>query len=126
MEKLFSRSKVITPVLMIVLQLTFVQAAYAQRQTAEQRTSRYYETIRSRPPQLFAFLRRMPKGGDLHNHLSGAIYAENYIKWAADQGLCVNQTTMVFATCDQSSNQVPASTALTNGGLYRQLVDAMS
>jgi hypothetical protein len=68
----------------------------------------------------------MPKGGDLHNHLSGAIYAESYIKWAADQGLCVNQTTMSFVTCDQSPNQVPASTALTNSVLYRELIDGMS
>ena len=27
---------------------------------------------------LEAFLREMPKGGDLHNHLSGSIYAESY------------------------------------------------
>jgi adenosine deaminase/adenosine deaminase CECR1 len=108
------------------------QAAPVQRraESPEQRTARHFETIRSRPPQLFAFLRRMPKGGDLHNHLSGAIYAENFIRWAAEQGLCVNQTTMSFVTCDQTPSQepnpVPASTALTNGVLYRQLVDAMS
>src|ERR687884_699400 len=94
--------------------------------TPEQRTARYYETIRDQPPRLMAFLLRMPKGGDLHNHLSGETYAESYIQWAADEGLCVNQTTMSFATCDQSANQVPASTALTDGVLYRQLVDAMS
>ncbi len=94
--------------------------------TAEQRAARYFETVRGRPPQLFAFLRRMPKGGDLHNHLSGTIYAENYIQWAADKGLCVNQTTLALATCDQSANQVAASTALSIGVLYRQLVDALS
>lgn len=32
----------------------------------------------------------MPKGGDLHNHLSGAIYAETFIQWAAQGGLCVD------------------------------------
>lgn len=115
-------------VLQLLVPLTHVQTARAQRRadSAEQRTARYYETIRTKPPQLLAFLRRMPKGADLHNHLSGAIYAESYIKWAADQGLCVNQTTMSFATCDQSANQVPASTALTNSVLYRELIDALS
>lgn len=109
------------------LSLAYVQTAHAQRRdTPEQRTAHYYETIRNRPPQLLAFLLRMPKGADLHNHLSGSIYAESYIQWAADQKLCVNQTTMSFATCDQSSNQVPASTALTNGVLYRELVDSIS
>ena len=119
-----------TALLRVLLSLTFAdtQAVRAQRrgESPEQRTARYYETVRSRPPQLLAFMRRMPKGGDLHNHLSGAIYAESYIKWAADQGLCVNQVTMSFATCDQTPNQVPASTALTNSVLYRQLIDSMS
>lgn len=123
-------ARVTTALLLILLSvpLTRAQAARFQRkaEAPEQRTARYYETIRNRPPQLLAFMRRLPKGGDLHNHLSGAIYAESYIKWAADQGLCVNQTTMAFATCDQSPNQMPASTALTNGVLYRQLIDAMS
>lgn len=125
-----TRRKQATTLLIILLSLSLaiVQSASAQRraETPEQRTARYYESLRSRPPQLFAFLHRMPKGGDLHNHLSGTIYAESYIKWAAELGLCVNQSTMSFATCDQSSNQVPASTALTNGVLYRQLIDAMS
>ena len=116
-----------TALLVILVLFTHVQTARAQRrESPEQRTARYYESIRTKPPQLLAFMRRMPKGGDLHNHLSGAIYAESYIKWAADQGLCVNQTTMSFVTCDQSSNQVPASTALTNSVLYRELIDGMS
>ena len=125
-----SLARVTTALLVIVLSvpLTHAQTARVQRsaETAEQRTARHFEAIRNRPPQLFAFLRRMPKGGDLHNHLSGTIYAENYIKWAATQGLCINQTTLSYATCDQSLNQVPASWALTNGVLYRQLIDALS
>ena len=72
----------------------------------------------------------MPKGGDLHNHLSGAIYAERYIEWAAENGLCVNTRTMSLVVpaspskCD--TEQAPATTALTNSVLYRQLIDAWS
>ncbi|MGZ7106922.1 MAG: adenosine deaminase, partial [Candidatus Angelobacter sp.] len=43
--------------------------------SAEQKTARYFESIRSQPLLLHAFLQQMPKGGDLHNHLSGAVYA---------------------------------------------------
>ncbi len=67
------------------------------RSSIEQRTSRYFESIRKSPPQELAFLLKMPKDGDLHNHLSGAIYAESYIQWAADNGLCVNTTTMALS-----------------------------
>jgi hypothetical protein len=41
----------------------------------EQRTARYKDSVRSQPWLLLAFLQQMPKGGDLHNHLNGAIYA---------------------------------------------------
>jgi hypothetical protein len=68
----------------------------------------------------------MPKGGDLHNHLSGAIYAESYIQWAADNGDCVNTTTLQAALPPCSSGQVPIANALTNSVLYRQLIDAWS
>jgi adenosine deaminase/adenosine deaminase CECR1 len=70
----------------------------------------------------------MPKGGDLHNHLSGSIYAESFVQWAADKGLCVNQTTLVLSSppCEQSAGQVAASGALSNGVLYRQMIDAWS
>jgi adenosine deaminase len=117
-----------TALSVILLCVSLTSATLGQRRgdSPEQRTARYYESIRSRPPQLLAFMRRMPKGGDLHNHLSGSIYAESYIQWAVDQKLCVNQTTMSFATCDQTPNQVPASTAQTNALLYRQLIDALS
>lgn len=48
-------------------------------------------------PGLYAFLRKMPKGGDLHMHLSGAIYAETFLKDAAADNLCVNPKTLSFA-----------------------------
>src|SRR5271170_842968 len=56
----------------------------------EQRAIRAFDAARRSPLELNAFLTRMPKGGDLHMHLSGAVYAETFIKDAAADGLCVN------------------------------------
>ena len=118
---------------LIVLSFAFALSAQpvsAQRSAAEQKTAGYFESIRKSPPQQLAFLLKMPKGADLHNHLSGAIYAESYIAWAAEKGLCVNNRTLALAVpaapskCD--SDQTPAATALTNSVLYRQMVDAWS
>jgi hypothetical protein len=73
---------------------------------------------------------KMPKGGDLHNHLSGSIYAERYIQWAAENGLCINTSTFALVVpaapskCD--TDQRPASAALTSSVLYRQMIDAWS
>lgn len=101
-----------------------------QRGTAEQRTASHFESIRKSPGKQLAFLRKMPKGGDLHNHLSGSIYAERYIEWAAENGLCVNSRTMALAVPASpskcTSDQTPASSALTSSVLYRQLIDAWS
>src|SRR5512132_1619390 len=118
--------------LLLVLILLSSAVTFAQNKSpeAEERTARHLESIRKSPPELLAFLLKMPKGGDLHNHLSGAIYAERYIEWAAEKGLCVNTRTMSLAVpaspskCD--SEQAPATTALTNSILYRQMIDAWS
>ena len=75
---------------------TQTTGARAGQDASEQKAARYFETIRQSPSQLWAFLLKMPKGGDLHNHLSGAIYAESYIQWAAENGLCVNNQTMTL------------------------------
>jgi adenosine deaminase len=98
------------------------------KQISEQKTARYFESIRKSPPKLLAFLLKMPKGGDLHNHLSGAVYAESYIQWAAEKSLCVNRATMVLtkSPCDSALNQVTASSALSDAVLYRQMIDAWS
>jgi adenosine deaminase len=104
----------------------------ARSGSPEQRTARYFETIRKSPPQQLAFVLKMPKGADLHNHLSGSIYAERYIEWAAANSLCIKTVTMTLSVppagsnCDPESGQPPASAALTNPVLYRQLVDAWS
>ena len=113
--------------LVIVLSCALTLSAQ-QRSPAEQKTASYFESIRKSPPKQMAFLLKMPKGADLHNHLSGSIYAERYIEWAAQSGLCINTTTMFLAvpaspsTC--ASGQAPVNT--TNSVLYRQMIDAWS
>jgi adenosine deaminase/adenosine deaminase CECR1 len=42
--------------------------------------------------ELTMFFTLMPKGGDLHHHYSGAIYAEQYLEWVDKEGFCVNKT----------------------------------
>lgn len=36
------------------------------------------------------FAQKIPKGADLHSHLSGATYAEDYLRWGAESDYCVN------------------------------------
>jgi adenosine deaminase len=45
---------------------------------------------------LHAFLEGMPKGADLHMHLSGAVYAETMLDEAASDDICVDAKTLSF------------------------------
>ena len=62
--------------------------------TAEARSAATaYAMAKNDPVKLRNFLFKMPKGGDLHNHLTGTIYAESYLGWAAEDGKCWNKIT---------------------------------
>jgi hypothetical protein len=100
-------------------------------QTAEQKTSRYLDSIRRQPSLLLAFLHDMPKGGDLHNHLTGAIYAEDLIDWAASDNFCVDRTTsrLLGAPCDSCekyTNKPAVRCAYDDHILFNQIIDAWS
>jgi len=97
--------------------------------TSEQHTELSLKAARENPLQLYHFLLAMPKGADLHNHLGGAVYAESWIRAAAEDGLCVNVAKLAFAkpssgTCGEGN--VPAAQAFKDQDLYDALVDVFS
>jgi hypothetical protein len=99
-----------------------------EQSTPEQRTAAAFEASRDNPLLLYAFLKAMPKGGDLHNHPSGAEFAEEYIAYAAEEGLCVLRETMTLVPppCDAAAGRPPVSDALRQQALYDSLVDSWS
>jgi adenosine deaminase len=86
-----------------------------------------FDAARDNHTELRAFLRRMPKGGDLHTHLSGAVYAERFIAWAAQQNLCADPEKVLLSKprCDHPGD-VSAADAMHDQKLYDQLVNAFS
>lgn len=77
----------------ILLLLVAVSSVMAKVRPDSVRVSEYFATIRNDENRLRQFFAEMPKGGDLHNHLTGAAYAENYFKFAAEDGLWVDMAT---------------------------------
>ena len=98
----------------------------------EVRTARAFLSFEHQgPPALRAFLVNFPKGADLHVHLSGAIYAETFIRDAAQDGLCVDPAALKFAPPPCGAKLVPASALSGNlspaiQDLYDRLVDSFS
>jgi adenosine deaminase len=76
--------------------------------------------------ELYAFLKPMPKGADLHMHLSGAVYAETFLAEAVKQSLCVDPEALKLAPPPCKSPLLPAATAVADQPLYDKLIDAMS
>jgi adenosine deaminase len=134
--------------LLIVAPLSFSPAATLAAQTtpapslklaaAEQRTARGLEIAKADPLSLRLFLLTMPKGADLHSHLSGAVYAESFIRAGAEDQLCVDVATLSFVHPSRASDnapppaascgagKVPAAQAYKDQRLYDALVDAFS
>ena len=79
-------------------------------------------------PPLREVLYAMPKGGDLHNHLSGGVYAETFLEIAKRDGLCIDKAKLAIVDCPAiaSDTVVPATTALNDQTLYDAMRDAMS
>jgi adenosine deaminase len=99
--------------------------------TQEQHAARAFDAAKKQgAPELYAFLAPMPKGADLHMHLSGAIYAETFLAEAVQLGLCIDPTALKLtqpaspATC--ADGNVPAASVLKNQHLYDAMVDAFS
>ncbi|WP_242690970.1 adenosine deaminase [Lysobacter enzymogenes] len=92
---------------------------------AEAATAAYFDRILASPPRLRAFVQAMPKGGDLHSHLSGAVYAEDYLRWAGEDGLCLQREDahLVAPPCDPPARVAVADAPLP---LYGRAIDAMS
>jgi adenosine deaminase len=120
------------PIIFLLFAIFFVDlqvlAADHANGTAEKKTAFFLESIRDQPGMVYAFLRQMPKGGDLHSHLSGAVYAESLIRWAAEDGLCIDRKTLQAASppCDATAGRPEAKQAFKDSDLYRLIIDAWS
>src|SRR6267154_3656069 len=130
----------------LVLLLLFTLPALSQTKVArsgggatslEQRAELNLKAARENPLQLRHFLLGMPKGGDLHNHLSGAVYAESWIRAAAEDHLCVDVAKLAFSKPQPASEsraeqpacwegKVSAATAYKDQHLFDALVNAFS
>jgi len=89
------------------------------------------------PLALRGFLVDMPKGADLHVHLSGAVYAESFLRAAAEDGLCIDTKGLSFVKpkehgCDKGLSLIAASELIgktqvpENQDLYDRLINAFS
>lgn len=108
---------------------------------SEARAVRAFNLARQSPLELRAFLARMPKGADLHMHLSGAVYAETFLNDARANLLCVDPRTLSLVKNVGTTRSIPPQPVCAEGNvradsafppmpdaqhLYNALVDSFS
>jgi len=107
----------------------------------EAATARHFATLVSgaqpKTAELSLFFSMMPKGGDLHHHYSGAIYAEQFLDWVDKENYCVNKTTyriesqkdVIAAERAKPAGQrncLSSSEVFADPGLYAELLQRWS
>ncbi|MGE6735772.1 adenosine deaminase family protein [Streptomyces sp. NPDC059900] len=92
----------------------------------ELRTDAYLQTLRHDTPAAREFFRSLPKGADLHNHLSGAVSTEYLIELAGRDGLCIEKKSMTAVEGPCGKGQRPASDARSDAAFHRSLLRAWS
>ncbi|WP_259176138.1 adenosine deaminase family protein [Xanthomonas campestris] len=107
--------------------LAQARQAPAPAQSREQQVAQLFRDAAGQSAQLRSWLQAMPKGGDLHNHLSGSVYAEDYLQWASEDGACVQLDDLSLRAPPCVAGQVPArGLATRDAALYGRVVDALS
>jgi adenosine deaminase len=130
---LIHRTCVVSPVLAACALFSCCNRLKAQNPASpvEARAARAFDDARKEgPAALRIFLFKMPKGGDLHNHLSGAVYAETFIGEAGEDGICVDAVRLKMDaehhTPDCPAGEPAAKDVPANQHLYDELIDAFS
>ena len=99
---------------LVVCMLLFVVGCREQTPTSdttfwsgnEETSSQRFESAKRSTPELIAFVRRMPKGADLHNHVSGAVYSDFALDRAGKKGMGYNIKTNTFTADKENKNLV--------------------
>ncbi len=105
----------------IITLFCFFIAQIGFSQTAES----YLEKIRNNEALLTAFFQQMPKGGDLHHHFSGSVYAEPLLERAIAEDFYLNIETMGVAKTKPAKGNWQTFSSLKNEGklpFYQQQI----
>ncbi|HEY9101955.1 hypothetical protein [Chitinimonas sp.] len=125
--RLWARTILLGSCLLAAALPTAARGSAAGNQAA---TADYYQRLLAGPqPQLAELsllMTLMPKGGDLHHHYVGAVYAETYLDWAEQQGYCLYRTELTIETKPAQTAAgkecLPIAAVRMDSNLYRQVL----
>jgi adenosine deaminase len=96
-----------------VLSFVALSSRAQQNDATTERVAQYFERIRFDEARSTQFFEAMPKGGDLHHHFSGAVYAEEMFEAARKQNFFVSRDSLFVY------REMPASFITRDTSIYR-------
>lgn len=108
------------------------QAPTLPQNDDEGATSALYERAFESPTPHIAllnlFFTQMPKGGDLHHHYSGSLYAETYLDWVKAKGWFIDSCNfkILKTKSNETCKSVTVDELIANDTLYRKLLTLWS
>ena len=97
------------------------------------KTAEFYDQVISPDninlASLNQFMTEMPKGGDIHHHYTGSIYAETYLDWVKSKAWKINSCTFKIETEGSGDTECPFLTVdelKQDNSLYRRLLELWS
>jgi len=113
-------------VLLVAASLLIAAPALADA-ASEAKVAAVMEKLRPDAAALRVFLQQMPKGGDLHHHLDGSVWAEDFLTWADQDGWCIDKTSHALTPPPCTPAQIEARGLLNRDPkFYSATIDALS
>ena len=108
------------------LLIGILTALLAYHPLANATVDTYFASIKTDPKALYAFLKDMPKGGELHYHLSGGAFAETMLAFAAQDDYCLNTNTFTMTKSSGPCYGISGKELPQHPALYEQTIRAWS
>lgn len=86
----------------------------------------HFNQIKSDPNTLYAFMKKMPKGGELHYHLAGGAYPETMIDLIANENYCIDWKSQTVTKRAETCLHENARQLLSAPEAYQNLIEAWS
>lgn len=86
----------------------------------------HFQTLQANPSALYDFLKAMPKGGELHYHFDGSVYAETMLYLSKQTHVCLDSESMASEFCTLESPGITILDVLKHPALFDKTVHAWS
>ncbi len=124
--RIYTSIKQFNSYLILILLLSISINCYAQAYANPSTMEKYFNKIKHNRNALLSFLQKMPKGGDIHNHLGGASYAENLIQYAKTDNFCFHESSNTIINSHDCIKSSPLNDIVLNSKKYDRIIDAWS